>query len=137
MGSANYVGNAGSLGRAIFQGLHGVYLTHHTLHLKIRLGDQSSQLNLFEPATGKYVRYTYRYLEGSNNLNLAYESNVSGVSRICILVPNSWEPEELILDGEKKTYRQEVVSEDIYACFATDWKAHELKLRMRHGRLRG
>jgi hypothetical protein len=129
MGSSNYVGNAGSLGSAIFQGLHGVYLTNQTLHLKIRLGDQSSQLSLFEPATGKYVRYAYRYLGGSNNLNLTYESNVSGAGRICVLVPANREPEELILDGEKKTYRREVVGEDIYACFATDWKAHESKLK--------
>lgn len=133
MGSANYVGNAGSLGRAIFQGLHGVYLTYNTLHLKIRLGDQSSQLNLFEPATGKYVRYEYRYLD-SNNLNLTYESNVSDVGKICVLVPNGGEPEELIVDGEKTIYRREVVGEDVYACFATDWKAHESKLKMRHER---
>ncbi len=130
MGSSNYAGSAGSLAGVIFQGLYGVYLNDKDLNLKIRLRDQPGQVHLFEPATGKYVSYQYRYLEGSRTLKLTYESNASGVGQVCLLVPGNRQPGELRVDGEKKTLKRAVTGEDTYGCFVTDWKAHQLELRI-------
>ena len=130
MGSSNYAGSAGALAGAIFQGLYGVYLNDMDLNLKIRLRDQPGQVHLFEPATGKFVSYQYRYLEASRTLKLTYESNAPGVGELCILVPTNRQPEELTLDGEKKTLKRSVAGGDTYGCFSTDWKAHQLELRL-------
>jgi hypothetical protein len=130
MGSSDYVGSAGSLGGAIFQGLYGVYLSEKDLNLKIRLRDQPGQVHLFEPATGKYVSYQYRYLEDSRTLKLTYESNSPRIGNVCLLVPKNREPLELTVDGEKKIFKIMVTGEDTYGCFSTNWKAHQLELKI-------
>ncbi len=130
MGSSNYAGSAGSLAGAIFQGLYGVYLKDKTLNLKIRLRDQSGQLQLYEPATEQYVSYKYRYLEESKRLKLTYESNSRGVGKICLLLPKNLQPGELVVDGERKTIKTERTGEDTYGCFSTTWKAHQLELKI-------
>jgi hypothetical protein len=130
MGSSDYAGSAGALAGVIYQGLYGVYLNNKGLNLKIRLGDQAGQVHLFEPATGKYVSYQYRYLKETRTLKLTYESNAPGVGQTCLLVPKKWQPEELIVDGEKKTLKRMVTGEDMYGCVATDWHAHQLELRV-------
>ena len=129
MGSSDYVGSAGSLAGAVFQGLYGVYVSDKTLKLKIRLRDQPGQVHLYEPATDKYVGYQYRYLEESNTVKITYESNSPGVGKICVLLPKNRQPKELMVDGEKKTFKREVTGEDTYGCFSTDWKAHQLELK--------
>lgn len=129
MGSSDYAGSAGSLAGAVFQGLYGVYVSDKTLKLKIRLRDQPGQVHLYEPATDKYVGYQYRYLEESNTVKITYESNSPGVGEICVLLPKNRQPKELMVDGEKKTFRREVTGEDTYGCFSTDWKAHQLELK--------
>lgn len=130
MGSSDYVGSAGSLAGAVFQGLYGVYLDDKKLNLKIRLRDQPGQVHLYEPATDRYVGYQYRYLEESNTLELTYESNSPGVGKICVLLPKNRQPKELMVDGESKTFRREITGEDTYGCFSTDWKAHRLELKI-------
>jgi len=125
-----YAGSAGALAGVIFQGLYGVYLNDKDLNLKIRLRDQPGQVHLFEPATGEYVSYQYSYLEGSRTLKLTYESNAPGVGQVCLLVPGNRQPGELRVDGEKKTLKRAVTGEDTYGCFVTDWKAHQLELRI-------
>ena len=130
MGSSNYAGSAGALAGAIFQGLYGVYLSEKDLNLKIRLRDQPGQVHLFEPATGKYVSYQYRYLEDSRTLKLTYESNSPRIGNVCLLVPKNREPLELTVDGEKKTFKRIVTGEDTYGCFSTNWKAHQLELKI-------
>jgi hypothetical protein len=128
MGSSDYAGNAGSLTAAIFQGLYGVYLRDETLGLKIRLGDQSGQIHLYQPATDKYVAYKYCYSETSKTVKISYESNSPGVGEICVLLPKNRQPEKLMIDGKKKTFTRERTGEDTYGCFSTDWKTHQSEL---------
>jgi len=130
MGSSDYVGSAGSLAGAVFQGLYGVYIRDKTLNLKIRLGDQPGQIHLYQPATDNYVAYRYCYSEVSNTVRIIYESNFPGMGEICVLLPKNRQPEELVIDGEKKTFTREMTGEDTYGCFSTDWKAHQLDLRI-------
>jgi hypothetical protein len=130
MGSPNYAGSAGALAGAIFQGLYGVYLNNKMLNLNIRLGDQPGQVHLYEPATGRYVTYQYRYLKESKTLKLTYESNAPGVGKICVLMPKNQQPTELRVDGERKTFGRENRGEATFGCFSTDWNAHQSELKI-------
>jgi len=130
MGSSDYAGSAGSLAGAVFQGLYGVYLNDKTLNLRVRLRDQPGQVHLYEPATDKYVSYQYHYLEESQTLKLNYQSNSRGVGKVCVLLPENRQPKELMVDGKKKVFIRETTGADTYGCFSTDWKAHQLELKI-------
>ena len=130
MGSSEYAGNAGSLSAAIFQGLYGVYLSEQALSLKIRLRDQSGQIHLYQPATDKYVAYSYCYIEASKTVRIVYESNSRGAGEICVLLPANGQPAKLMVDGKKRAFRSVRTGEDNYGCFSTDWKPHQSELTM-------
>jgi hypothetical protein len=130
VGSSDYAGNAGSLAAAIFQGLYGVYLSEQTLNLKIRLGDQPGQIHLYQPATDKYVAYSYCYSETAESVRITYESNSPGVGKVCVLLPKNRQAEKLTIDGKKRTLTRETTGEDTYGCFSTDWKRHQSELKL-------
>lgn len=130
MGSSDYAGNAGSLAAAIFQGLYGVYLSEQALKLRIRLGTQAGQLHLYQPATDKYVAYSYCYSEDAQTILLTYESNAPGVGEICLLLPKGRRPAKLTIDGKKKDLNRQVTGEDTYGCFSTDWRRHHSELKI-------
>jgi hypothetical protein len=130
MGSSDYAGNAGSLAAAIFQGLYGVYLSEQALNLKIRLGDQSGQIHLYQPATDKYVAYRYCYSEAAKTATINYESNSPGSGELCVLLPKNRQLEKLTVDGKKRSFTRRQTGEDSYGCFSTDWKTHQSELSM-------
>ncbi|HEV8429111.1 MAG TPA: amylo-alpha-1,6-glucosidase [Pyrinomonadaceae bacterium] len=131
MGSANYVGSAGALAGAVFQGLYGIYQRYNVLDLRIRLGDRSAELHLYEPATAKFINYRYGYQRESETLTLTYESNSPGMGRICMLLPQNRQPSDLIVDGKRERYSIEVIGQDTYGCLSTDWKRHQVELQTR------
>jgi mannosylglycerate hydrolase MGH1-like protein len=130
MGSREYAGNAGALAGAVFQGLYGVYLTDRQLGLRIRLVDQAGQIQLYQPATNKYVEYKYCYSRTSNTVKLVYESNSPGVGRICVLLPNNRRLEKVMVEGKKRAFTTIRTGEDTYGCFSTDWKMHQSELKL-------
>jgi hypothetical protein len=129
-GSANYAGSAGALGAAVTQGLFGVYLSHSSLDLRIRLREQAGKIYLSQPATDSYIAYQYSYDARSGRANLSYESNAREAGRVCLLLPKESGRAELLMDGVNKSFAEETVGEDRYVCASTDWKAHRLELRV-------
>lgn len=129
-GSANYAGSAGSLGAALVQGLFGVYLSNSRLDLKIRLGERDGKIYLRQPATDSYLSYQYSYDPRGASVKLDYESNLNSEGRVCLLLPEGARAGELLMDGSKRSFTEETVGEDRYACAATDWKTHRLELRV-------
>lgn len=127
-GSANYAGSAGVLGRDVFQGLFGIYLSQSTLSLRIRLGDQSGQVHLYEPATDHYVAYNYCHEPGAIRLN--YESNVPGSGQLHLLLPPNQRAAEAQVDGKNIEFQTETIGEDVYLVLDSDWKAHELRVKL-------
>jgi hypothetical protein len=127
-GSANYAGSAGVLGRDVFQGLFGIYLSRSTLSLRIRLGDQSGRVHLYEPATDHYVAYNYCQSAGAIRLN--YESNVPGLGQLHLLLPPNQRAAEAQVDGRNIEFRIETIGEDFYLVLDSDWKAHELLVKL-------
>jgi hypothetical protein len=130
-GSPNFAGSAGALAGAIFQGLFGTYLSAGALNLKIRLGDQPGQIHLYQPATDIYVAYQYSYDGAANVIKLRYESNFSRAGGVSILLPKNQRAEELLLDGKKESFIREAIGEDAYVNFSTDWKPHQLELKLK------
>lgn len=129
-GSRNYAGSAGVLGGAIFQGLFGVYLSQDSLTLRIRLAYQSGQIHLYEPATDRYVDYQHCYDKVANLITVRYASNFPNAGRIHILIPNNQRAGELTFDGNKTDFATEVIGEDTYVILDTDWKSHQLQVRL-------
>ncbi|HEX8746349.1 MAG TPA: trehalase family glycosidase [Pyrinomonadaceae bacterium] len=129
-GSANYAGSAGVMGAAIIQGLFGVYLSNSRLDLRVRLMERAGRIFLRQPATDSYLSYQYSYDEPGGRITLNYESNANREGQVCLLLPQGVRPSELLLDGTKRSYTQETVGEDNYACASTDWKPHRLELRV-------
>jgi hypothetical protein len=129
-GSRDYAGSGGALSGAVFQGLFGVYLSKAGLILKIRLGYQTGQINLYEPATDQYVAYQHCYERETNSIRLGYSSNFPYNGKIHILVPSNQRAAELCLDGSKINFETQVVGEDTYVVVDTDWKPHYLELKL-------
>ncbi|HYO92356.1 MAG TPA: trehalase family glycosidase [Pyrinomonadaceae bacterium] len=129
-GSANYAGSAGVLSAAVVQGLYGVYLSSAGLDLRIRLMERAGKIYLRQPATDSYLSYHYSYDEPGGRITLNYESNANREGRVCILLPQGVRPAELLLDGANRSYTEETIGEDRYACASTDWKPHRLELRV-------
>jgi hypothetical protein len=127
-GSPNYAGSAGVLGRDVFQGLFGIYLSQSTLSLRIRLGDQSGQVHLYEPATDHYVAYNHCHEPGAIRLN--FESNVPGLGQLHLLLPPNQRAVEAQVDGKNIEFQTETIGEDIYLVLDSDWKAHELRVKL-------
>jgi hypothetical protein len=130
MGSPNYLGSAGALAAALFQGLFGVYSTANTLDLKIRLGEQSAQVSLYEPATKRMIFYDYKYLPGEAKLLLNYQSNFRGLGRICILLPENAGLHKLLKNGEPGKFTTEPIGKDRYACVVSNWANQRLELHI-------
>jgi len=126
-GSPKYAGSAGVLGRDIFEGLFGIYLSQSALTLRIRLGDQPGQVHLYESATDHYVAYQYCREPGVIRLN--YESNVAGFGRLHLLLPANQRVAEAQLDGNKVSFETETIGEDHYLILDSDWKSHELRVK--------
>jgi hypothetical protein len=129
-GSPNYAGSAGVLGLAIFQGLFGVYLDEANLVLRIRLGDQPGQIQLYQPASGQYISYRYCYDQESGRTTLEYVSNFPKAGRIHILLPRNRRPASLSLDGKPLSFETENIGDDTYVVLKTDWAPHFLQLTL-------
>jgi hypothetical protein len=130
MGSPNYLGSAGALAAALFQGLFGVYSTANSLDLKIRLAKMSAQVNLYEPATKRMVFYDYRYFPDQARLVLTYQSNFHGSGRVCILLPEKARPGRLLKHGEPVEFTNETMGKDRYACFGSNWAYQRVELQI-------
>ena len=137
MGSPNFVGSAGALAAALYQGLFGVYLSANSLNLKIRLAEVPARVNLFEPATERSVSYEYRYFPDQAKLSLTYQSNVPGLGEICILLPDNTEALQLLRDGNRMEFTKHTIGRDRYRCVTTDWAKHKVELLLSNSSTRG
>ncbi len=130
MGSPNYLGSAGALGGALFKGLFGVYLTSKSLNLRIRLRETAARLNLYQPATHQYVTYTYQYDAASRIVKLTFESNATGTGSICAVLPLGLKSSRLLLDAAPVSFHDEIVGNDYYMCFSSDWHRHAAEFQL-------
>lgn len=130
-GSRDYAGSAGALGAAVAMGLLGVYLTHDSLILKVRLAERSASVRLHEPATDRRVSYGYCY-QSPGLIQVRYSSNFPKPGRIHILLPKNRKPETATIDDRNSTFEIESIGEDQYVVLDTDWSEHTLQIRLQN-----
>ena len=130
MGSPNYLGSAGALSGALFQGLLGVYLTSKSLNLRIRLRETNARLSLHQPATHQYVTYVYQYDAASEVVRLTFESNTPSRGNVCVLLPRELKSSRLLVDAAVVPFHDEMVGDDQYMCFASDWHRHVAEFQL-------
>ena len=129
-GSAAYAGSAGALGAALIAGLFGVDLHEGRLDLTVRLGDETSELRLREPATGTDVTCASAYDPASRTLRLAYSSGARRPGTLRVRLPPGTRLAAAVVDGKARAVRTETVGEDAYAALTTAPGAHELRLQL-------
>jgi len=138
-GNGDFCGSAGSLSRAIFEGLFGIQISRDKLQLKPRLGKEEAKIHVYLPACDIFVAYQYRFDEQQEKLSLDYNSNFSGRGTLKILVPwkggdkgreaaRKW---ELLIDGQSVSYQLERKNEDLFIVLETDFRAHTLEIKKR------
>ncbi len=129
-GSRHYAGSAGALGAASFQGLFGVYLRAGALEIRVRLGERPGEIQLFQPATGTFIRYRYRYDVEGRELSLNYESNAEAEGSLSILLPRGVNVSRLWIDGVGRSFSTQSLGEDEFLAVSTDWNAHKLRAQL-------
>ncbi len=128
LGSPHYLGSAGALGQALFQGLYGVYLNAESLNLKIRLAKHRARVNIHEPSTGALVSYEYSNSDNAT-IVLTYQSSFPKVGDVCVLLPGQETSWRLLLDGKRNEFTTVTTGKDRYGCFATNWRHHRAEFQ--------
>lgn len=136
-GNGFFCGSAGSVGRAIFEGLLGIKVRRDRLSLQPRLGKERAKIHVYIPSWDRFAAYQYRWDEKEEKVSLDYNSNVSGRGTIKILIPQkggntgrrtaeSW---EVLIDGRRTGYRWEKKNKDAFIVVETDFKNHRLEAK--------
>jgi hypothetical protein len=142
LGSDFFAGTAGSMGKALFEGYFGIKLAWDSLSIEPKLGRESGQVYLFQPATDRYVEYIYEFDENTNTITLTFDSNFPSPGTLKILNPWFSSTEtgggsdriEVTLDGEAVRFKRERINEDEFLVFRTDLFQHIVEIAMKNDR---
>lgn len=130
-GSPHYAGSVGALAGALYQGLFGIDSQAEGLSLAVRLGASQGSVSVHEPTLDRRVAYEWRYDASARTGRLHVESNAPGTGTLRILLPSGALPEQVRLDGRAVEVAFETVGRDVYLTLTTDWKAHDLEVKLR------
>lgn len=136
-GSDYFLGSAGSLGRAVFEGYFGIKLRRDSISIEPRLRKDNAKIQVYVPANDVFIAYDYAFDSRNSSIMMKYNSNISLEGKIKILSPwsqlngrqyNSDNYLTVILDGDKKTFHTEKINEDVFIVFNTDFKNHTAEI---------
>jgi hypothetical protein len=136
-GSDYFLGSAGSLGRAIFEGYFGIKKRAGVLSIEPKLKQDSAKIQVYIPAQDIFVAYDYSFDSKNNSIVLKYNSNYSQNGTIKILSPWSQlrggQPQvkslhTVLLDGDKKAFHFEKINEDVFIVFDTNFNDHKAEI---------
>jgi hypothetical protein len=125
-GSHYYSAAAGTMGSAIIEGFFGVKLDGRGLTLQPRLGLNDAYVRIYQPATDRYVAYTYDWDQTVTELN--YGTNAGGVVTMKILKLRSEIISQVTIDGNPIEFSSENVGLDAYTVFEAPSGQHRLEL---------
>lgn len=127
-GRGFFCGSAGSLSKAIYEGLFGLKLGRETVSLEPKLGKESAFGHVYLPAADKFLGFRYEFDENSNTVKMEYNSNFRQQGRVKIL--NPWLSSVTVrVDGQEKDFWLERKNQDEYIVLRTDFKNHVLEIR--------
>jgi hypothetical protein len=89
-GSPRFSGSAGSLGRAIFEGLYGISLSPTGLSLEPRLNGRSGAVHVYVPAAGCFAAYRLRVDAANASLSLRWNTDWPVRTTVRLAWPTDW-----------------------------------------------
>ncbi|HMQ52935.1 MAG TPA: trehalase family glycosidase [Anaerolineae bacterium] len=125
-GSHYYSAAAGTMGSAIIEGFFGVRLDGRGLTLQPRLGLNDAYVRVYQPATDRYVAYTYDWNQTVTELN--YGTNAGGVVTMKILKLRSETIGQVTIDGQPVEFSSESTGLDTYTVFNAPSGQHRVEL---------
>jgi hypothetical protein len=132
-GSPHYAGSVGALSGALYQGLFGIDSRAEGLAITVRLGTTSGSVRVHEPTLDRRIAYDWRYDPAARTGRLHLECDAGGTGTLRVLLPSGASPEGALMDGRAVEVRVETVGSDAYLSLTTDWKAHDLEVRLPSG----
>ena len=139
LGSDFYAGTAGSMGKALFEGYFGINLRHNHLSIEPKLGKESGNIHVYQPANDVFVAYDYAFDENDDKLSLKYNSNFPHKGMLKILIPWSEETDkkewlkrnfEVQIDGKLTDFKLETINNDSFVVIDTDFDNHTARVFM-------
>jgi hypothetical protein len=125
-GSHYYSAAAGTMGSAIIEGFFGVDLTGQGLTLQPRLGLNDGYIRVYQPATDRYVAYSYDWDQDTSQLD--YGTNAGGVVTIKLLKLRSEAVRGVAIDGQPVEFVEETVGLDTYLAFTAPSGRHTITI---------
>ncbi|RME73985.1 MAG: hypothetical protein D6784_10940, partial [Chloroflexi bacterium] len=126
LGSSYYSAAAGTMGRAIIEGLFGVSLTGQGAVIQPRLGLNDGFIRIYQPATDRYVAYSFDWGQEVNRLD--YGTNAPAPVQIKILLLATERVQEVRLDGAVVAFDVAQVGQDSFLTLQGPSGEHRVEL---------
>lgn len=131
-GSEDFCGSAGAMARALIEGYLGINLNKSSLILTPRLAEESVKVNLYIPASDRFVAYDYIFDPEENSITFSFNSNIQGEGEVKLLLPECWQKDteclQVNLDGKSIPYKIITITQDTYLAVFTDFQKKTLKI---------
>ncbi|MGB2907785.1 MAG: hypothetical protein WBB73_11800, partial [Candidatus Aminicenantaceae bacterium] len=112
LGSDSFCGSAGVLAKAVIEGYFGIQLEKGGVRLEPRLGDDSSRIHIYQPATDAFLAYDHQYEPENQRITLRLNSNLRGTLWLRILIPSPVREKTLAVLVDGRTMQAKVISEN-------------------------
>jgi hypothetical protein len=136
-GSDYFLGSAGSMGKAIFEGYFGLRIGKDSLTVAPRLLTDSGIIHAYLPANDTFIAYSYQADLKNNRIIMDYNSNFPKNGTIEILCPRSeedieWESRQeflkVLIDGKDASFQCIRKNNDVLIVFETDFLNHRAEI---------
>jgi len=133
IGSHLFCGSAGTLAQTAVEGYFGVKLKRNSLSLEPKLGKESGQIRVHQPANDLFASYDYQYDEKKHTITFQYKSSFKKPGYIKILIPQRKENQacpfkkedfKLLIDGKEADFDIITIHTDSFFVFQTDFNDH-------------
>jgi cellobiose phosphorylase len=139
-GSDFYGGSAGSLARAMYEGLFGLQLTERGICLEPKLGELTAAVHIDLPAADIFAAYEYQPIRAERKIIFRYNSNDPRPGKVQILIPLEFfglterdqigRKLEVMRDGAKASFQWLQLNQDNFVIVDTDLQNHTLEITL-------
>ncbi|MCX7973097.1 MAG: hypothetical protein N3B16_01160 [Candidatus Aminicenantes bacterium] len=128
-GSLNFVGSAGALALAIYQGLLGFEVNEEKPIISPRLGQTEAKAQIYFPLNGLFYSYEYQCDEKLFQINFAFNSNDSRQGIVKLIWPwGKSRPLRAKLDDQTVPFKLKRIGQDTYLEIETNFIGHKIEV---------